>query len=237
MSDSDLDAELEGFDPYDAIDQEAARLHAYLVDLDGDAWMAPTRCAGWNARDLLGHLRATEDYFQACVQGTVAELLGELAGRGATDVTSFNAVGIAAYADEPVDALIESWAAVNADTRARFRSADGGDVDTSVGPYPCRWQAFHVAAELATHADDLGVPVPVDVQPARTEWRTAFSRFALKEAKPEATARTSGGTTRVSVGDVEADLANADLVELVMGREPKDDSISPEVRAALNTSP
>lgn len=237
MDDSHLDAELEGIDPYDALDHEAARLHTHLLGLEDDAWAGPTRCEGWSARDLLGHLRATEDYFQACVQGTVGDLLGELAARGATDVTSFNALGVADYADEPVDALIESWASVNADTRARFRAADGGDVDTSVGPYPCRRQAFHVAAELATHADDLGVPVTPDEEPARTAWRTAFSRFALQEAKPEATATTSGGTTRVRIGDTEAEVANPDLVELVMGREPHDSSISPEFRTALNTAP
>ena len=28
-----------------------------------------------------------------------------------------------------------------------------------VGAYPARWQAFHLAFELATHADDVGVPV------------------------------------------------------------------------------
>src|SRR5687767_9688171 len=98
MDDAELDAELEGFDPYDVLDQEAARLHAHLLTLDGDAWAAPTRCEGWTARDLLGHLRATEDYFQACVNGTVADLLGEMGGRGATDVTSFNALGVADYA-------------------------------------------------------------------------------------------------------------------------------------------
>lgn len=237
MDDADLDAELEGFDPYDLLDQEAARLHAHLLALDGDAWSAPTRCEGWSARDLLGHLRATEDYFQACVNGTVADLLGEMGARGATDVTSFNALGVADYAGEPVDALIGSWAAMGADTRARFRASDGGDVDTSVGPYPCRRQAFHVAAELATHADDLGVPVRAHEEPARTEWRTAFSRFALREAKPEATATTSGGVTRVRVGEVEAELANGDLVELVMGRAPTDGSIGPDVRSALNTAP
>ena len=35
-------------------------------------------------------------------------------------------------------------------------------VDTSTGDYPCRWQAVHVAAELATHADDIGVPIRLD---------------------------------------------------------------------------
>lgn len=237
MSDADLDAELEGFDPYDALDQEAARLHAFLQGLDGDAWAAPTRCEGWNTRDLLGHLRACEDYVQACVKGTVAEFFTEMGGRGATDVTSFNAIGVADYAAEPVDALIESWAAVDADSRARFRAGDGGDVDTSVGPYSCRWQAFHIASELATHADDLGVPVTPDEEPARAEWRTAFSRFALKEAKPEAAVTSSGESVHVRVGDVEAELATGDFVELVMGRDPKDTSISPEVRAALNTAP
>ncbi len=171
------------------------------------------------------------------MQGTVGDLLTELGGRGATDVTSFNALGIADHADEPTDEVIAAWAALDADNRAAFRAADGGDVDTSVGPYPCRHQAIQVAAELATHADDLGVPVKADDETARTAWRTAFSRFALREAHPDATATTSAGTTHVRVGELEADLANGDFVELVMGRAPSDASIGPEVRAALNTAP
>ena len=43
--------------------------------------------------------------------------------------------------------------------REAFRARDGGNVDSSVGDYPARWQAFHLAFELATHADDVEVPV------------------------------------------------------------------------------
>src|SRR5208283_5425490 len=43
----------------------------------------------------------------------------------------------------------------------------------------CRWQAVHVAAELATHADDIGVPVTHDERTERTAWRARYSRFAL----------------------------------------------------------
>ena len=50
--------------------------------------------------------------------------------------------------------------------RDGFRARDGGDVDSSVGAYPARWQAFHLAFELATHADDVGVPV-ADAEEAR----------------------------------------------------------------------
>ena len=61
----------------------------------------------------------------------------------------------------PVEALAR-WRAASADNRRRFRERGDGVVDTSIGDYPCRWQAVHAAAELATHADDIGVPITHD---------------------------------------------------------------------------
>src|SRR3954447_12838484 len=209
------DHDLDGFDPYDAFDREAARLYRYFTAIDDATWSAPTRCAGWNVRDVLGHLRATEDYSQACLDFGVQELFATLAPRGATDMDSFNALGVSDYADVENAALIEDWRTVDADTRRRFRDRDGGDVDSSVGAYPARHQAFHLASELATHADDIAVPVTDDEERERTRWRAAVSRFALREVKPDVELDARDGATHYRAGDLEGTIADRDFVELV----------------------
>ena len=231
------DRDLDGFDPYDVFDREAARLYRYFTAIDEATWSAPTRCAGWSVRDVLGHLRATEDYSQACLDFRVQDLFAALALRGATDMDSFNAVGISEYAGAETGALIEDWRTVNADTRKRFRDRDSGEVDSSVGAYPARHQAFHLASELATHADDIAVPITDDEEPDRTRWRAAVSRFALREVKPEVELDALDGATRYRAGDREGTIADADFVELVAAREPHDASIALDVRGALSAMP
>jgi uncharacterized protein (TIGR03083 family) len=231
------DRDLEGFDPYDAFDREAQRLYRFFTSIDDATWSLPTRCAGWDVRDVLSHLRSGEDYFQACLEGTVQQLMAGYGERGATDMDSANALGVADYGGAPAGAVIEEWRAIDADTRKRFRDRDGGDVDTAVGAYPARWQAFHLAMELATHADDIGVPITADDEPQRTQWRAAASRFALKEVKPDVKLESRDGTTHVRAGDVDGTVSDHDFVELVTAREPLDASIPPEVRDALRAMP
>jgi uncharacterized protein (TIGR03083 family) len=228
------DRDLQGVDPYDAMDRESDRLHRFLTTIDDSAWSRPTRCAGWSVRDLLGHLRASEDYNQASLDGRVQDLLVQLGERGATDLDSANALGIADYADVPTAALIEDWRTVQADTRKRLRDRDGGVVDSTVGDYSARWQACHLAAELATHADDMALPETPEEAPARTQWRAAVSRFLIKEAKPDVEVQSDGGTTRYDAGEQSGTMSDSDFVELVMARDPRDAKISPEVRAALS---
>ena len=70
-----------------------------------------------------------------------------------------NALGVAGYAALSPAEVLARWGAASAGKRRRFRERADGVVDTSVGDYPSRWQAVHVAAELATHGDDIGMPV------------------------------------------------------------------------------
>ena len=228
------DRDLRGIDPYDVFDREAERLHRFFTTIDAAVWPRPTRCEGWDVRDVLSHLRASEDYNQACLDGRVQDLLVQWGERGATDLDSANALGVAEFKDNPTDALVEEWATINADTRKRFRDRDGGEVDSSVGAYPARWQAVHLASELATHADDIGVPVTTADEPARTRWRAAISRFVLKEAKPDFEADAVDDThTRFRTDAGEGTMDDHDFVELVAGRDPRDPSIEPAVRSAL----
>jgi uncharacterized protein (TIGR03083 family) len=231
------DRELAGLDPFALLDQEAGRLDAYLSGLGESGWKRASRCAGWTVRDVLGHLAAGEDYHRACLDGTVASFLARFAGRGGTDLDSVNALGVADYAALSPAQALDRWRAASAASRRRFRQRADGVVDTSVGDYPCRWQVFHVAAELATHADDISVPVTPGEQEQRRAWRARYSRFALAEAKPQLEIRHAGARTTVTGGPDIVELHDDELIEAVMGRLDQASRLSATHRALLSMMP
>jgi uncharacterized protein (TIGR03083 family) len=231
------DRDLEGLDPYDLMDAEAARLDGYFSGLDTVAWSRPSRCAGWSVRDVLAHLLASEQYNTASINGTVGALLESLGARGATDLGSFNELGIRDLDGRDTAELIGDWNAANGATRAAFRGRDGGDVDTSVGPYPARWQAFHLAFELAVHADDVGVPVTAEAAGARDAWQASFGRFALLELNKGVQIEGGDGSTRVKGEGLDVDLPDALFVQAVAARLDDDSPLDAEARALLSATP
>jgi len=231
-----LDDELAGLDPVELMEQEANRIAAFAEQLPDAGWGEPTRCEGWTVRDLMAHLESTEDYFEACLDGSVAAFIQGFLDRGAADLAAFNDMGIADRAGVPNDELVARWKARDATTRRGFRERGDGDVDTSVGMYPARWQAFHLAGELATHADDMHVPVADGDIAARLAWRTRFSRFSLKEAKPDLTVEAVPGGTRVAGEDVDVVIGDDDFVEAVAGRA-RAGALEGEVAALVSTMP
>ena len=181
---------------------------------------------------MLGHLAATEDYHRACLEGRVQEFIAEEGKRGATDLDSFNALGVADFAGRPAKDALAEWAASNAESRRRFRQWGDGAVDTSVGDYPCRWQAFHLASELAIHADDIGLPETAGEREGRRDWRSRFSRFALTEAKPDMIVSVeAAGRTRVRGQGVDAVVDDEELIEGVAGRLDASHPLSAVLRA------
>lgn len=214
----EIDEDLEGIDPVDLMAVEAARIEAHLRELPVDGWSQPSRCEGWSVRDLTAHLAATETYFHACLDGRVGELLTEMAGRGASSVERFNALGIADLADVANEELVDRWSRDNARSRKGSRDRGDGTVDTSVGEYSARWQAFHLTGELAIHADDAGVPVPEEERAVRADWRGRFSRFSLLETKPELTVERADGSVRVRGEGIDLELSDDEFIEAVAGR-------------------
>ena len=231
------DHELAGLDPFALLDNEAGRLDAFLSGLGESGWKRASRCAGWTVRDVLGHLVAGEDYHRACLDGTVPAFLAGFAERGGTDLDSVNALGVADYAALSPAQVLARWRAASAENRRRFRERGDGVVDTSIGEYPCRWQAFHVAAELATHADDIGVPVTPGEHGERTAWRGRYSRFALAEAKPQLEIRHAGARTAVTDGAATVELDDDELIDAVMGRLDETSGFSATLRALLSMMP
>lgn len=209
---------LEGRNPYDLQDAECARLDAWFGGLSDAGWAAPSGCDGWSRRDLLAHLVAVEEYFSACLDGTVADLMARYAATGATSLDEFNAAGVAAAGEATGPELLEIWRARNGENRAGFRAADGQDIDTSVGPYPGRLQAFHVAFEYAVHADDAGAPVTDAERSARQAWLADVARFALTEVKEDVRVEETGDGFVVRQGDDEAVCSLDAFVAGVSGR-------------------
>jgi uncharacterized protein (TIGR03083 family) len=230
-------SELIDLNPFDLLDAEAARIEGHLSRLEGPGWEVQSRCADWSVRDVLAHLLASEDYHRACLDGNVSGYVERVTSAGAVDLASINAAGVAAHRDLEPDQLLASWTRSNAGTRRGFRQRGDGTVDTSVGDYPCRLQAFHVASELAVHADDMYVPITPDEEAGRTSWRVRFSRFALAEAKPGLRIAPAGDGTRIASGGTSYVVADRDLVEGVAGRLDPSHALPEEVRDLLSTMP
>lgn len=229
------DRELQDLDPYDVMEAEAARLDSWFSGLEGRAWTEPTACEGWDVKDVLAHLGFGEDYNTACFDDAIPAFLERYTSRGATDMNAFNALGVSDRADRTTEELLVEWRTGCARTRAELRQLDGQQITTGAGPYPARWQAWHLASELATHADDISLPESPAEAAARLDWRVRFARFALDEVKPDVTVERTEGGTRVRIGDAEAVLADAELTAAVNARLPADDPIDPRLRAALST--
>ncbi len=231
------DQDLEGLDPYDLMAAEAARLDRFFTGLGEPEWQAPSRCAGWSVRDVLAHLAASEDYNRACLDGTVQQFLGEMGAKGATDLATANEIGIREFDSQTPQQVLDTWRTRVSENREDFRARDGGSVDSTVGAYPARWQAFHLAFELATHADDVAVPVTGDEAAARNAWQACFGRFALKELKPDIVIDAHDGHTHVRSGDVDVDLADEQFVQAVASRLPADSGLDDDAAAALSATP
>jgi uncharacterized protein (TIGR03083 family) len=230
------DSALEGLDPYDLMERESARLDAFFSTLDAPAWQRPSRCEGWTVRDLLAHLASSEEYNRASLDGTVASFLAQLGERGATDLASANELGVREFDGVPTEELLDTWRTRTNANRDGLRARDGNDIDTSVGAYPARWQAFHLAFELAIHADDVGVPVDSGEEPERTAWLARFARFALEESKREARTEAHDGRTRIRGGELEIDLADEAFVQAAAGRVADDAALDAKARAYLKVT-
>jgi uncharacterized protein (TIGR03083 family) len=228
-------APLADLDPFEIFDVEAARLEHFFSSLDAGGWKRPSRCAGWSVRDVLGHLAGEELYNHACLNGDIEGFFAlverESAGEG---FDGFNEWCVRQRRDLPVDEVLQEWSEKNAQTRRRMRELGlNAMMETSAGPYPVGWQAFHYDSEYATHADDVGAPISGEEAEGRTLWRLNVGLFVLGEQGSKAQIETSAEEIRVHVGGEEAQLTPAEFVEATVGRLPEDHPLGPRIRTAL----
>jgi uncharacterized protein (TIGR03083 family) len=235
MGDEDrLERYIAGIDAFGILDAEAARIDQYFATLRASMWAWPSRCEGWTVRDVLAHLTASEDYNRACLAGSVPDYLDAMQAKGMVDLDSLNAIGVAELDGVDGPELLVRWRAANGATRQALRARGRGSVDTSVGPYPARWQALHLASELATHADDVGVPVRSGERDERRAWRAAFSRFALAETKPELEIVDDHARTAIHGDGIEVALDDDELIEAVADRAGDSSTLDPQAREVLS---
>jgi uncharacterized protein (TIGR03083 family) len=224
--------ELADLDPFTLMSVEAERIGRFYAGLTDAEWRIPTRCAGWNRRDLLAHLATTEDYTAAGLAGEVRSLLGR-AGAGGVD--EFNTWGVGRRAHLSNVELLRAWRALVASNDAVMRERGArASMDTAVGPYPVGRQAFYLACERAIHADDAGVPVVPAEAEDRLDWRLRFARAALTEARfGRVGVIADRGAQVVRLGEDEVRLPDEQFVEAVSGRLAPEADVSPRLRDAL----
>ncbi|HLU33590.1 MAG TPA: maleylpyruvate isomerase family mycothiol-dependent enzyme [Natronosporangium sp.] len=222
-------------DPFDLYDAEAARLDAYFDSLDEAAWQRPSGCAGWSVRDVLAHLAGEEAYNHACLDGTVPELLDRQQREGAGEtLDQVNEWMVRQRRGLPVAEVLAEWREANADTRRRMRERGrDGTVQTAVGPYPAGRQAFHYASELATHGDDVGVPVDPQEEEGRIAWRAQVGLMALDELASPVRVTPGPQGFEVRAEGAVGQLTPSEFVAATVGRLPAEHPLDDRIRAAL----
>ncbi|MQY09598.1 maleylpyruvate isomerase family mycothiol-dependent enzyme [Actinomadura macrotermitis] len=227
-------AMLDGLNPFDILDSEAARLDAHFAGLETPDWERPSRCAGWSVRDVLGHLAGEELYNHACLDDDLQGLSELLEKEGVKGLADFNDWCVRMRRTRPVDDVLAEWRAESGDTRRRMRAlGPDATLTTMAGPYPVGLQAFHYCAEYATHADDVGALVDPGEQPGRAAWRARVGLFALAEADAPVQVEQTPGGYRVRLGDDVAELSAAELADATVNRLPDDHPLPRELREAL----
>lgn len=232
-----LPAELQGLDPFALLDAESLRLERFFAGLDAGAWERPTRCEGWRVRDLLAHLAGGEEYNHACLAGDPQAFVAPLLEQGLQGLDEMNDWMVRQREDLPVAQVLDEWRAASAETRAGLRALGvDGTLETMVGPYPAGLQAFHLAMEAATHADDAGVPVAGDEEPDRTAWRARVVRWGLRhEHEPPVEVAAGDGVNRLELDGQTLSLSDAELVEAAVARLPGDHELPAAAREQLRT--
>ena len=183
-------------DPLPLYDVEVNRMREHLVQLDESGWNRPSHCAGWTVKDVLSHLAAGESYNQNCLD----RKLDQLDFTGGLD--AWNDRAVRSRRSRRGAEVLEEWGARQQEVRRRWEEVGlENEIETSVGPYPLRLQVWHLAQEYATHADDIGVPVPNEERETRALWRSAFGLFAAEEEGDPIPARLSGRTARLEFED------------------------------------
>ncbi|MFG2005315.1 maleylpyruvate isomerase family mycothiol-dependent enzyme [Spirillospora sp. NPDC048911] len=225
---------LRDLNPFDVLDTEYARLDAHFTGLGEDGWNRPSRCEGWTVRDVLAHLAGEELYNHACLNDDLDRLFALLDERGVKDLGAFNDWTVDERRGLPVGQVLDEWRTGNAETRRRMRELGvDATLTTMSGPYPVGAQTFHYASEYATHADDVGVPVTPEEEPARTAWRARVGIFVLDEQGSLVRVEQIPGGYRVTLDDTSADLSAVDFVDATTRRLPADYPLDKELCRAL----
>ncbi len=166
-------------DPFITLDDEIARVNAFLTSLSSTDWEASTRCEGWTIRDMVAHFDSDEAYNEACLDNTLEDLAA-----GFSSIDEFNQRQVQIRAHLSNEEILKQWRTRQARVREYWEKLGlNAKITTIFGPYPLQAQIWHITSEYATHADDMDMKVAPDAQQQRLLWRFQFSAFAVQEKK------------------------------------------------------
>ncbi|MEU7894537.1 maleylpyruvate isomerase family mycothiol-dependent enzyme [Nonomuraea sp. NPDC049152] len=226
--------QLKDFDPFDIFDAEATRLDRFFAALDEEGWNRPTRCEGWSVRDVLAHLAGEELYNHACLDGDLDGFFAMVEREGVKGFDQFNEWCVRGRRGLPVEQVLEEWRVKNGETRERMRALGReGVLQTSAGPYPADMQTWHYDSEYATHADDVGAPVPERELDQRTWWRLQLARHVLAEQGSKAQVEVMADHVWVYADGGSASMSFPSFVEATVDRTTPDHEVDPRIATAL----
>lgn len=182
-----------------ALAEQQAELRDLLGGLAATEWHAPTRCEGWDVKDVVLHVAQTNEMAIASVDGRLDEFL-MAAGRG---------LAPAADVDEGAARMVERERALSSDDVCSRYSTGAADLLTRIeaaDPHArVQWVAGQLSvrtltttrlAETWIHTGDVAEAVGASLAPAerlrhiaRLAWRTlpyAFERDGRTLAGPVA---------------------------------------------------
>ncbi|HEY4928644.1 MAG TPA: maleylpyruvate isomerase family mycothiol-dependent enzyme [Acidimicrobiales bacterium] len=205
-------------DPSIPLFRQRRRLADTLATFDDAQWAAPTRCAGWSARDVISHLVTTNSFW-------ATSMAAGRAGQPTRILPGFDPAVTPAQLVEasPVigtNELLGRFITTNHDME---RALDGLDADgwrrmaeAPAGHIALSAVASHALWDSWVHERDICLPLglPVDVEPDEvavslryavglgpaflaTEGSTRSGAFALSVTHPDATIVVEVGRTVV----------------------------------------
>lgn len=231
------DPELPECDAFEAYDAEIRRLDQHFAACGASDWKKPSRCEGWDTKDILSHIISVDLYNLLCLNVGGIDRLDQDSMRQAASLWH-------SYVDDQrsrsTDDLLTEWRERNAEVRKGWeeRGLDN-TVATMVGQYPLRAQVFHIGNEIATHADDIYVDVALEDRASRDDWRAIYSRFALDEYSRPIEVEIGDDDVTLILGDESITLSKRDFVDATVDRLPDDfeNLPSPEMMRALRLVP
>lgn len=123
---------------------EQAALDRLLAGLDEDAWLAPTPAPGWDVRDSVSHLAATDEFALECVEGRHEAAFARVLRHGGLD--PFNDAEVARGRQQRPYEVLNWWRAAREKLNEAFEAADpGARIMWGNGPMSVR---THVTARL-----------------------------------------------------------------------------------------
>ena len=201
-------------DPFSTLDGEIARLNAFFTSLRPTDWEAATRCEGWTVRDMVAHFDSDEEYNEACLDAALEALTANF-----SSIDEFNQRQVQKRAHLSNEEILKQWRTRQARVRKDWEELGlNTKITTIVGPYPLQAQIWHITSEYATHADDMGLEVPLDAQQPRLSWRLQFSAFAVQEKKNPPGLERRGNRMIITLKQHHLSLSQEDFVTAVSAR-------------------